>query len=397
MNIVVVGVGYVGLITGLGLAKLDHKVQFVDIDEKKINKLNKNIAPFFEPQLEHYLSDEKILKNITFKNDYEEIIWSDIDVIMVCVQTPSLNNSGVDVSFLENVFKSIEKFSKNESIVCVKSTIHPAALNKVIDSSNIEDTRIVFNPEFLREGTAFDDFFNPDRIVIGAINEENSKKVLELYKNIESRVILTDPISSQLIKYLSNAYLPLRLSFVNEAAQIIKQLGGNLSQTLEGIGLDKRIGNEYFRPSPGWGGSCFPKDVEEINSISKSNNLLTPLLSTIKDSNEKHKSWFANYLEDIKNQKNYKNIILIGLAFKENTDDLRYSPTLSIYELLSSSSKNIYVYDEYFKKYENINFLHSFLEDSLIVEMYPLSGDFQDNVNNELKKINKYTYIRFWE
>ncbi len=395
MNIVIIGVGYVGLVTGLGLSHLNHKVQFVDVDTNKIDKLKDNISPFYEPKLDEYLNNEILLKNVTFNDNYDDIFWDDADIIMICVQTPSLDTKEVDTSFIENVFKEIEDRSNKDTVICIKSTIHPEALTNVINSTKLSEDNLVFNPEFLREGTAFMDFFNPDRIVIGSNHEKNAKKVYELYSEVDSEVIFTDPISSQLIKYLSNAYLPLRLSFVNEASQIIKQVGGDLTKTLQGIGMDKRIGLEYFRPSPGWGGSCFPKDVAEVVSISKSNELDVPLISSILESNNQHKNWFAKYLEKLKVEKNYKNIVLIGLAFKENTDDLRHSPTIDLYKKLND--ENVFVYDEYFKNYESIKFISDFPDKSLIVEMYPLNKNFQAKVNYLIGKLKNYEYIKFWE
>ena len=395
MNIVVVGVGYVGLITGLGLSHLNHKVQFVDIDSEKINKLNHKESPFYEPKLDEYLNDEVVGKNVAFSDNYDEIFWDDVDVIMVCVQTPSLNTHEVDTSFLNNVFEEIQDRSNKDTVICIKSTIHPEALENIIKSSKFSEEDLVFNPEFLREGTAFSDFFNPDRIVIGSKNELNAKKVYELYSAIDSEVIFTNPISSQLIKYLSNSYLPLRLSFVNEASQIIKELGGDLTQTLQGIGMDKRIGLEYFRPSPGWGGSCFPKDVSEVVSISKSKELDVPLISSILESNNQHKNWFAKYLEKLKVEKNFKNIVLIGLAFKENTDDLRHSPTIDLYNKLNDG--NVFVYDEHFKNHESIKFISELPNKSLIVEMYPLDKSFQEKIVKEIGNLKEYEYIKFWE
>lgn len=395
MNIVVIGVGYVGLITGLGLSYLNHKVQFVDIDSEKIKKLNDKISPFYEPKLDEYLNDEVVNKNVTFCDNYDEIFWDNVDVIMICVQTPPLVTHEVDTSFLNKVFESIQDRCNKDTVICIKSTIHPEALVDVIKSSKLSEESLVFNPEFLREGNAFSDFFNPDRIIIGSKNELNAKKVYGLYSGIDSEVIFTDPISSQLIKYLSNAYLPLRLSFVNEASQIIKELGGDLTQTLQGIGMDKRIGLEYFRPSPGWGGSCFPKDVAEVISISKSKELDVPLISSILESNNQHKSWFAKYLEKLKVEKKYKSIILIGLAFKENTDDLRHSPTIDLYNTLNNG--NVFVYDEQFKNHESIKFIAELPNKSLIVEMYPLDKKFQTKIEKEIENLKEYQYIRFWE
>ena len=397
MNIVIIGVGYVGLVSGLAFAKTDNNVQFLDLDVSKIDDLKKKKAPFFEPLLEEYLNDEKINQSVSFHSEYDDVDWDTAEIIMVCVQTPTTLENEIDSSFLNNVFKSLSDLTNDQSIICIKSTIHPEAIQEILDNSSLNNEDIVFNPEFLREGQAFNDFFNPDRVVIGAVNKRNAERVAELYKNLDTDLILTDPISSQLIKYLSNAYLPLRLSFVNEASQIIKKLGGNLSQTLLGVGLDSRIGNNYFRPSPGWGGSCFPKDVTEINSIIKANNLTTPLISNINESNKQHQNWFSNYLIKQIQEKNLDSICLIGLAFKEDTDDTRYSPTISIYENLKLHKKNVYIYDFSNTEDDSFDIRQSFAENSLIVEMYPLSDENQTKITKEINKLKNYDYLKFWE
>ena len=397
MNIVIIGVGYVGLVSGLAFAKTDNNVQFLDLDVSKIDDLKKKKAPFFEPLLEEYLNDEKINQSVSFHSEYDDVDWDTAEIIMVCVQTPTTIENEIDSSFLNNVFKSLSDLTNDQSIICIKSTIHPEAIQEILDNSSFNNEDIVFNPEFLREGQAFNDFFNPDRVVIGAVNKRNAERVAKLYKNLDTELILTDPISSQLIKYLSNAYLPLRLSFVNEASQIIKKLGGNLSQTLLGIGLDSRIGNNYFRPSPGWGGSCFPKDVTEINSIIKANNLTTPLISNINESNKQHQNWFSNYLIKQIQEKNLDSICLIGLAFKEDTDDTRYSPTISIYENLKLLKKNVYIFDFSNTEDDSFDIRQSFAENSLIVEMYPLSDENQTKTTKEINKLENYDYLKFWE
>ena len=397
MNIVVIGVGYVGLVSGLCLAKLKHNIQFLDIDESKINSLKKHRPPFFEPELADYLNDKEILGNVYFSSEYKNITWDNVDIVMVCVQTPSLESNHIDTSFVKKVFMSIENYINDNTVVCIKSTIHPEALEKIITELSFDESRIVFNPEFLREGSAFTDFFQPDRIVIGSTDKEKAKKVGLLYKDLDTEILFTDPVSSQLIKYLSNAYLPLRLSFVNEASQIISALGGNLKETLKGIGMDTRIGQNYFRPSPGWGGSCFPKDVAEINSIIKSNNLNLPLISNIKESNYNHQEWFAEYLINLKNEKIFENIFLIGLAFKDNTDDLRHSPTISIYKILDSKNQSVHIFDLDNFEYSESEIKQNFLEKSLIVEMYPIGSSLKSKVEEELKVINEFSYIKFWE
>ena len=255
MKIVIAGVGYVGLVTGLGLAKLDNKIQFLDIDSNKINKLKDKELPFYEPGLKELFVDPDVYDNITFHDSYSKIDWVNLDIFMICVQTPSTTDGSLDTSFMTNVFSELNLHLENNTIVCIKSTIHPTAVNSFLESSDIKSERIVFNPEFLREGSAIDDFFNPDRIVIGSDDLDNAQKIATIYENFSSEILFTDPISSQLIKYLANTYLPLRLSFANEASQLVSTMGGTLRDVLKGIGLDTRIGQNYFcllytSPSP---------------------------------------------------------------------------------------------------------------------------------------------------
>ena len=393
MNIVVIGVGYVGLVTGLSLVKLGNKITFLDTDLSKIQMLNQKTPTFEEPELLDYLTNDKTAKNATFLHSYNDIKWKDTDVVLICVQTPVDKNGKLDSNFIKKVFSSLNgKVAKNTT-VCVKSTIHPSELQKVLNEINYNFEDLVFNPEFLREGSAFYDFFNTDRVIIGSENKEKSQIIADLYKDLDSEIIFTDPISSQLIKYLSNAYLPLRISFVNEAARLIDGLNANQSDVLRGVGLDSRIGDQYFRPSPGWGGSCFPKDVIEIQQIAKENNLDLPVIQSISNSNSEHLLWFSKKLKQIMNINNLQKIILLGAAFKENTDDTRYSPTFEIYNILKKENENVEIYDENMTLDNKYNQIFSFEENALYVEMYPMGN----KVKNQIVGLNNIVYFRFWD
>ena len=393
MNIVVIGVGYVGLVTGLSLVKLGNKITFLDTDFNKIQMLNQKKPTFNEPELLDYLTNDKTAKNATFCHSYEDIKWKDADIVLICVQTPVDENGELNSNFVKKVFSSINGKVTDNTTVCIKSTIHPSALQKVLNEINFKYEDLVFNPEFLREGSAFYDFFNTDRIIIGSKNLEKSQIIADLYKELETEIIFTDPISSQLIKYLSNAYLPLRLSFVNEASQLIDSLNANQSDVLKGVGLDYRIGDQYFRPSPGWGGSCFPKDVMEIQQIAKENNLDIPVIQSISNSNSKHLIWFSKKLIEIININNLQKIILLGAAFKENTDDTRYSPTFEIYNILENAGENVVIYDDSLTLDDKYNQIFSFEDNALYVEMYPLGN----KVENQIAELNDTLYFRFWD
>ncbi len=395
MKLVIVGVGYVGLVTGLSLAKLGHKISFIDTDKEKINSLKHGRAPFVETKIDDYLLNSEIQQNVEFFDNYNNIKWDNIDVVLICVQTPTTEDGEVDVSYISTVFNNIKDLINNDSVICIKSTVHPLALEKIFKDLSINYDNLVFNPEFLREGSAFDDFFQTDRVIVGSLNIKNMKIVGNLYNGIDTEIIYTDPVSSQLIKYLSNAYLPLRLSFVNEASRIIDSLKANQEDVLKGVGLDSRIGVDYFRPSPGWGGSCFPKDVQEIQTLANNQNLNLPLVQSIINSNDVHISWFSDKLVDMLKTNDLKQVCLIGASFKENTDDVRHSPTFIIYEKLKQIGINVEIYDKFVSSdfvFSDINLLK---DESLIVEMFPLGDSYKD-LQDTVKKLKYSLYYRFW-
>ncbi len=395
MQLVIVGVGYVGLITGLSFAKIGYKVSFIDTDKDKINSLKLQRAPFIEPELKDYLLNSEVQQNIQFFDNYSNIKWDIIDAVILCVQTPTTEDGEVDISYISSVFNNIKDLIGNNSIVCIKSTIHPLALEKVFKDSSINYEDVVFNPEFLREGSAFADFFHADRVIVGSLNTENMKKIGNLYSSLNTEIIYTDPISSQLIKYLSNAYLPLRLSFVNEASRIIDELNANQEEVLKGVGLDSRIGRDYFRPSPGWGGSCFPKDVKEIQELAKNQNLNLPLVQSIINSNDIHISWFTDKLVDMLESNNLKKVCLIGASFKENTDDIRHSPTFEIYKKLQERSVKVEIYDNYVSTDFVLNDIDLLKDESLIVEMFPLDHSYS-KLKDKIQELQNTIYYRFW-
>ena len=378
MNIVIVGTGYVGLVTGVGFAEQGHSVSFIDLDSSKINKLNNKQLPFFEPDLDNYFSKKENFSRMTFHSDYNSINWNESEIVFICVQTPNnIETNSVDTKFLESAISEISKLNNKEIVITVKSTIPPYEIENVCNNVGYDQELLTFNPEFLREGSAVYDFFNPDRIVIGGLNTDKTNKLRKLYESYDAEIIITDPISSQLIKYLANTYLPMRLSFVNEATRLSHYSGANLVDVLKGVGLDNRIGSHYFRPSPSWGGSCFPKDLVEVNNFYKKDKLNLPLISNIIESNTEHLNWTIKQLLSLKNNNNLEKIILVGAAFKENTDDLRNSPTLDIYKKLDDMGEQVSILDTEINV-PNHNYISS-VEDmdskSLIAIMYPLNSD----------------------
>ena len=395
MNIVIVGTGYVGLVTGVGFAEQGHNVSFIDLDSKKINKLANKDLPFFEPGLDEYFSKDDNFNRMSFHENYLGLNWDETDIVFICVQTPNnLETNSVDTKFLESAITEISKLENKDITITVKSTIPPYEIENVCNNVGYDKNLLTFNPEFLREGSAVHDFFNPDRVVIGGLNQEKIKKLEQLYSSYDAEIIITDPISSQLIKYLANTYLPMRLSFANEATRLVEYSNANLQDVLKGVGLDTRIGSHYFRPSPSWGGSCFPKDLVEVNNFYNKNELNLPLISNIIESNEEHLKWTVDQLISLKQSNNLEKIYLVGAAFKEDTDDLRNSPTLDIYKILSKMEIEVVILDEKIKvlEHSHISSIDDIASNSLVSIMYPQKDDFISKLNKFCSKNNCVIY-----
>ena len=395
MNIVIVGTGYVGLVTGVGFAEQGHNVSFIDLDSKKINRLASKELPFFEPGLDEYFSKDDNFNRMSFHENYLGLNWNETDIVFICVQTPNnLETNSVDTKFLESAITEISKLENKDITITVKSTIPPYEIENVCNNVGYDKNLLTFNPEFLREGSAVHDFFNPDRVVIGGSNQEKVKKLEQLYSSYDTEIIITDPISSQLIKYLANTYLPMRLSFANEATRLVEYSNANLQDVLKGVGLDTRIGTHYFRPSPSWGGSCFPKDLVEVNNFYNKNELNLPLISNIIESNDEHLKWTVNQLISLKQSNNLEKIYLVGAAFKEDTDDLRNSPTLDIYKTLSKMEIEVIILDQMIQvpDHSHVSSINDIASNSLISIMYPQKDDFISELNKFCTKNNCVIY-----
>ena len=395
MNIVIVGTGYVGLVTGVGFAEQGHNVSFIDLDSKKINRLASKELPFFEPGLDEYFSKDDNFNRMSFHENYHGLNWDETDIVFICVQTPNnLETNSVDTKFLESAITEISKLENKDITITVKSTIPPYEIENVCNNVGYDKNLLTFNPEFLREGSAVHDFFNPDRVVIGGLNQEKIKKLEQLYSSYDAEIIITDPISSQLIKYLANTYLPMRLSFANEATRLVEYSNANLQDVLKGVGLDTRIGSHYFRPSPSWGGSCFPKDLVEVNNFYNKNELNLPLISNIIESNDEHLRWTVDKLISLKQSNNLEKIYLVGAAFKEDTDDLRNSPTLDIYKILSKMEIEVIILDQMIEvpEHSHVSSIDDIASNSLVSIMYPQKDDFISKLNKFCSKNNCVIY-----
>jgi UDPglucose 6-dehydrogenase len=353
-KIAIIGTGYVGLASAVGFAHLGHEVVGIDIDKAKIAKLSSGQSPIFEKDIEVFLKKSLKKKKIAFTSDYSKVAGSQF--VFLCLPTPQLDDGAADVSFILESTKMLSRHLKKSSTVVIKSTVPVNTWKLVKENINREDVSVVSNPEFLREGTALQDFFKPDRIVVGCTDEVKATEVARLYKAKKAKVVFTDNTSAEIIKYASNSFLAIKLSFVNEIAAYAESTDANALEVLNAMGLDKRIGKDFLKPGPGWGGMCFPKDVSALKESAREKNVPIPLLDAALESNlkaharivDKCKKALGGSLKD-------KKISVWGLSFKANTDDTRFSPAISVIELLLAEGAQIKAFDPIVKNVENLS------------------------------------------
>lgn len=349
MKIAVIGTGYVGLITALTLSKIGHKVITFDIDKKKIENLKKGIPPIYENGVEEVLKERNL--KVTYTSSYKEAIINS-EIIFICVGTPEGKDGSANLTYVYDVCDAIIKHIKEDKIVVLKSTV-PIGTNDKIDeyiNSKLKNIKVevVSNPEFLAQGTAMYDSLNPSRIVIGTSSKTAEKKMLKLYEKFSSNtdIVVTDRRSAEMIKYASNAFLALKITYINEMANICEKLGVNIEDVAYGMGLDSRIGPKFLKAGIGFGGSCFQKDTKSLYSISKKLNIDSKLLKDIIDINKNQKiKLILKFKEDFKRNYKNKNIAILGLSFKPKTDDMREAPSIDNINTLLKYKSNISVYD----------------------------------------------------
>lgn len=352
-TIAVLGTGYVGLITGACLADFGHTVICADTDHAKINQLNQGKIPIYEPGLEELVSGLVMLKKLSFTTDIDNAI-AQADCIFIAVGTP-MNESGcADLSALNKAFSMIIPHLGSYKLICIKSTVPIGTGNNLLlmlqeKGINPDLYDLVSNPEFLREGSAIYDFMNPDRIVVGTSCSRALAIMNELYAPLIDREVpclCTSITSSETIKYASNAFLATKLSFINEIANLCDSAGADIVDVSDGMGLDKRIGKAFLKPGPGFGGSCFPKDCHALCAIGKTYGVPLNLVHAALQTNEEQKKKAVEKLMGLMEGDILgKTIALLGLAFKNNTDDIRYSPALTTIELLLHKGAFIRAYD----------------------------------------------------
>ena len=344
-NVAVIGLGYVGLTTALGLAKIGHKVTGVETNPSRLETLMKGALPIFEPGLDNELVDSLANGKLTLTDKLSEAA-KEADFFFICVSTPQSETGEADLSFVTDAFSSVNQSRKANSIIVLKSTV-PVGTGDLLSSSTGKDAPLyASNPEFLREGSALYDFMNPDRILVGADSHEVANRVMALYEAIDAPKIVTSVKSAELTKYAANAYLASRLSFVNDLAALCEQVGANVDDVVLGMGSDSRIGRSFLSPGPGWGGSCFPKDTRALVAVAKDNQVSLKIVEAAIAANDdafdrvvmRLSKFFDGHI-------NGKVIGILGLAFKANTDDTRDSPALEVVNRLLGLGCEIRAFD----------------------------------------------------
>ena len=353
MNVTILGTGYVGLVSGTCFSEFGFEVCCVDKDIDKISNLNLGIMPIYEPGLENIVNKNRDAGRLKFSNDINDYI-KNADIIFIAVGTPARRGDGhADLKYIYEVAEQIAKNISNYTVIVTKSTVPIGTgdeVKKLIKKINPSaDFDMVSNPEFLREGNAIDDFMRPDRVVVGVESERAKEVMSTIYKPlflIETPIVYTDLKTAELIKYSANAFLAVKISFINQIADLCEKVGADVHDISRGMGLDKRIGSKFLHPGPGYGGSCFPKDTLALVQTAKTHNIDLSIVKTTIGYNEKRKSKMADkIIENLGNNLSNQKVAILGLAFKPGTDDMRDSPALEIIPRLLKEGITISAFD----------------------------------------------------
>lgn len=349
MNIGVIGAGYVGLVTGVCFAHLGHSVVCVDNDPKKMTLLHKLKSPIYEPGLEELLEENFKAGRLEFTDIIAKAVEK-CEVLFICVNTPPLENGEADLSFVESVSKTIARHIRSYRLIVSKSTVPVqtgewiyATIKKLVKKPSLFD--VASNPEFLREGSAVNDFLNPDRVVLGVSNARSEKMLRKIYEPISAPIVVTDIKSSELIKHACNSFLASKISFINMVARICDAVGADVEMVAQGMGLDPRISPSFLKAGIGFGGFCFPKDLSSFLRISEKLGVRFGLLQETLDINSTQKQFFVELIRRKLFGLKGKKLAVFGLAFKPNTDDMRYAPSIDIIQALQNMGAVISAYD----------------------------------------------------
>ena len=353
MKITMLGSGYVGLVSGTCFSEFGFDVCCVDKDSNKINNLKNNIIPIYEPGLENLVKKNSAANRLSFSNNINKNI-KEADVVFIAVGTPARRGDGhADLSYIYEAAQQIAKNMSGYTLVVTKSTVPVGTgdeVKNIIKQTNPEaNFDIVSNPEFLREGNAIEDFMRPDRVIVGCETKKAKAIISTIYKPlylIETPIIFTDLKTAELIKYSANAFLAVKISYINQMADLCEKVGADIRDVARGIGLDKRIGSKFLHPGPGYGGSCFPKDTLALIETSKRNKTNISIVETVVKYNQQRKYDMAEKIITLlKSDYENKKVSILGLAFKPETDDMRDSPCLDIIPRLQEKGIRISAFD----------------------------------------------------
>ncbi len=357
MKIAIIGSGYVGLVSGVCLAEIGHHVICVDNNLEKIKTLKKGRLPIYEPGLLELMKANVAKKRLSFTGSIGEATQKS-QVIFLAVPTPSKPNGDADLTYVENVARAIARHMDSYKLIVEKSTV-PAETGKKIrrtihlnlapkhrkGNKVLLDFDVASNPEFLKEGSAVHDFMNPDRIVIGVESKKAEGLLRDIYRPLKPKILVTNIASAEMIKHASNSFLAAKISFINAVAQVCDRVGADVLKVAEGMGLDKRIGRQFLDAGVGYGGSCFPKDVDAFIRVSERSGYDFTLLKEVRRINEQQRHWFVHLIEEKLWNIKDKTIGVWGLAFKPNTDDIRNAAALEIIHLLQAEGARVRAYD----------------------------------------------------
>lgn len=351
MQVTIIGTGYVGLVSGICFSEFGFEVTCVDLDADKIDALNRGVLPIYEPGLDRLMEQNR--QRLTFTTDFEAAV-AQADVVFVAVGTPSRRGDGeADLQYVHAAAKQIARSMKPETVIVLKSTVvvgTNAEVQKIIEAERPGvPFSLASNPEFLREGSAIEDFMRPDRVVVGVRDKRAETVLQQLYRPLYLRdapIVVTTPENAELIKYAANAFLAMKITFINEVADLCEQTGGNVQEVAKAIGLDNRIGGKFLHAGPGFGGSCFPKDTRAFAATGRKFGAAQNLIESVVRVNEtRKKSMGQKILSELGDTPRGKTVGILGLAFKPNTDDMREAPSLAVIPALEAAGVDVKAHD----------------------------------------------------
>lgn len=349
MHITIIGVGYVGLVSGTMLSEQGHKVDCIDINTEKIELLKSGKIPIYEPGLADYLENNIKLQRIRFFDSYSQIN-PNTEVVFITVDTPSDSLGNANLKNVYNAVSEVSERVNQDCLIVIKSTVPPGTAENIYNylSNKGYNFDLGVNPEFLKQGSAVSDFLYPDRIIIGVKTKLARAKLEVIYRSFIDKnipLIVTDTVTAEMIKYASNAFLATKVAFINEMAGLCELLGADIDLLANSMGMDHRIGKEFLKAGPGFGGSCFPKDLSALIRLAEDHNVKLQILNSVKESNYNHITNIAKKVEYVLNGVQNKKIAIWGLTFKSGTDDVRNSPAIDIAQLLVNNKAKITAYD----------------------------------------------------